>query len=169
MYFDTRYLYIILIIIALMNIFTGSFSLLDLLISIPGVLVAISFHEFAHAFVADKLGDDTPRNQGRLNLNPLSHLDPFGVIMLIFAHVGWGKPVEINPNNFTRKISTRTGEAIVAVAGPVMNFILAFLFMIIYYALTVFAPAFSLATTARKSNSSNGFIWCCYKCRSRCI
>ena len=65
MYFDTRYLYIFLAIIVLVNIFGGGFNLLSLLLTIPGVLIAITFHEYAHAFAADKLGDDTPRNQGR--------------------------------------------------------------------------------------------------------
>ena len=142
MYFDTRYLYILLIVVALISIFSGGFSLLSLLLTIPGVLIAITFHEFAHAFVAYKLGDDTPKFQGRLSLNPFSHLDPFGVIMLIFAHIGWGKPVEINPNNFTRKISARTAEALVALAGPLMNFILAIVFAIIFYALQTFATSF---------------------------
>lgn len=146
MYFDTRYLYIFLAIIVLINIFSGGFDLLSLLLTIPGVLIAITFHEYAHAFTADKLGDDTPRNQGRLSLSPLSHLDPFGVIMLIFAHIGWGKPVQINPNNFTRKISARAGEAIVALAGPLMNFILAFVFAILFYALQTFASGFALTT-----------------------
>ena len=136
MYFDTRYLYILLAVIAVISILSGGFSLLGLLLTIPGVLIAITFHEFAHAFMAYKLGDDTPKIQGRLNL------DPFGVIMLIFAHIGWGKPVEINPNNFTRKISARTAEALVALAGPVMNFILAIVFAIIFYALQTFATSF---------------------------
>ncbi len=144
MYFDTRYLYVILIVIALISIFSGGFSILSLLLTIPGVLIAITFHEFAHAFVAVKLGDETPRNQGRLNLNPFSHLDPVGVVMLIFAHIGWGKPVQINPNNFTRKVSARTGEALVSLAGPVMNFILAIVFAIIFYALQTFATSFVL-------------------------
>ena len=144
MYFNTRYLYVFLGIIVLINIFSGGFNLLSLLLTIPGVLIAITFHEYAHAFAADKLGDDTPRNQGRLSLNPLSHLDPIGVIMLIFAHIGWGKPVEINPNNFTRKISSRASEAIVSLAGPLMNFILAFIFAMIFYALQVFATSFAL-------------------------
>ena len=150
MYFDTRYLYIFLAIIVLVNIFGGGFNLLSLLLTIPGVLIAITFHEYAHAFAADKLGDDTPRNQGRLNLNPLSHLDPFGVIMLIFAHIGWGKPVQINPNNFTRKISARAGEAIVSLAGPLMNFILAFVFAMVFYAVQVFAASFALDTEVGK-------------------
>lgn len=144
MYFDTRYLYVILIVIALISIFSGGFSILSLLLTIPGVLIAITFHEFAHAFVAVKLGDETPKNQGRLNLNPFSHLDPVGVVMLIFAHIGWGKPVQINPNNFTRKVSARTGEALVSLAGPVMNFILAIVFAIIFYALQTFATSFVL-------------------------
>ncbi len=142
MYFDNRYLYLFLIIIVVANLASGGFDLLSLLLTIPGVLIAITFHEFAHGFAADKLGDDTPRNQGRLSLNPLAHLDPIGVVMLIFAHIGWGKPVQINPNNFNRKISARTGEAIVSFAGPLMNFILAFVFAIIFYAIQAFAPSF---------------------------
>ena len=142
MYFDNRYLYLFLIIIVVANLAGGGFDLLSLLLTIPGVLIAITFHEFAHGFAADKLGDDTPRNQGRLSLNPLAHLDPIGVVMLIFAHIGWGKPVQINPNNFSRKISARTGEAIVSFAGPLMNFILAFVFAIIFYAIQAFAPSF---------------------------
>lgn len=146
MYFDSRYLYMFLAIIVLVNLMSGGFNLLSLLLTIPGVLIAITFHEYAHAFVADKLGDDTPRNQGRLSLNPLSHLEPIGVIMLIFAHIGWGKPVQINPRNFSRKISARTGEAIVSLAGPLMNFILAIIFSIIFYLLQTFAATFALTT-----------------------
>ena len=80
-------------------------------------------------------GDDTPRMQGRLNLNPLSHIDPIGFIMLIVAHFGWGKPVQIDPRNFNGKYSLSKAEAIVAAAGPIMNFVLAFLFLILYYVL----------------------------------
>ena len=146
MYFDNRYLYIFLAVIVIINLMSGGFDLLGLLLTIPGVLIAITFHEYAHAFAADKLGDDTPRIQGRLNLNPLSHLDPIGVIMLIFAHIGWGKPVEINPNNFSRKISTKAGEAIVSLAGPLMNFILALVIAIIFYAIGTFATSFAYTT-----------------------
>ena len=80
-------------------------------------------------------GDDTPRMQGRLNLNPISHIDPIGFVMLIVAHFGWGKPVQIDPRNFKGKYSLSKSEAIVAAAGPIMNFILAFIFLIIYYLL----------------------------------
>ena len=80
-------------------------------------------------------GDDTPRIQGRLNLNPISHIDPIGFVMLIVAHFGWGKPVQIDSRNFKGKYSISKAEAIVAAAGPIMNFILAFIFLIIYYIL----------------------------------
>lgn len=143
--FDNRMLYIFLGIMALVSIMSGGIDLLALLLTLPGVIVAITFHEFAHAFAAYKLGDDTPRMQGRLNLNPASHLDPVGFILLIFAHVGWGKPVQINPRNFDRKYSQSTGEAIVSVAGPVMNFVLAIVFAVIYYAILKIAPLFIMS------------------------
>lgn len=112
---------------------TGEFK--TLLLTLPGVVIAMTFHEFAHAWMADKLGDTTPRAQGRLTLNPASHIDPVGFILLLFANIGWGRPVEINPRNFNSNKSMDTCEALVSVAGPVMNFILAFIFLIIYYAL----------------------------------
>ena len=136
MYFDKKYLYIamaIMIIWGLSGYLNNTASLINLLLTIPGVLIAITFHEFAHAFAADKLGDDTPRLQGRLSLNPLAHLDPIGSLMLLFARVGWGKPVQINPTNFNRTISMSKGEAIVSAAGPIMNFILAIIFCVVYF------------------------------------
>lgn len=114
--------------------------LLIKLLTLPGVIIAITFHEFAHAYAADKLGDYTPRSQGRLNLNPLSHVDPVGFILLLLAGFGWGKPVQINSRNFDSKVSLRTGEAIVSFAGPLMNFLLAIVFMIFTVALRYFAP-----------------------------
>ena len=142
---DKRMLYVILGILVLMSIINlSSNSLLGLVLTIPGVIIAITFHEFAHAFAAVKLGDNTPRNQGRLSLNPLNHMDPFGFVLLIFAHIGWGKPVEINPRNFDKKISMDTGEAIVSLAGPAMNFVLAILFTIIYVAILKFNPGILL-------------------------
>lgn len=148
MYFDSKYLYIVLAVIVITSVFSGGFNLLSILLTLPGVLIAITFHEYAHALAAYKLGDDTPKYQGRLSLNPLTHLDPIAVIMLLFTHIGWGKPVQVNPNNFTRKISARVGEAIVAAAGPLMNFILALVGTIIFYALQVFATNFAVGTQA---------------------
>lgn len=147
MYIDRRILYIVLGLFILSNVvslLTDTSALLSLLVTLPAVLVAITFHEFAHGFAADRLGDDTPRRQGRLNLNPLSHLDPVGTIMLIFAGFGWGKPVEINSRNFNRNIKMNVGEAIVAAAGPIMNIVLAFVFAVIYMAVWKFVPTFAI-------------------------
>ncbi|MFA5025854.1 MAG: site-2 protease family protein [Candidatus Shapirobacteria bacterium] len=95
------------------------------IIALLSLLVAITIHEFCHALAADKLGDPTPRAYGRLTLNPLAHLDPLGTIMLFIAHFGWGKPVPIDPYNFSHP---RRDEIIVALAGPISNFLLAFIF-----------------------------------------
>ena len=134
--FDKRVIYIILGIMVLSMVvqyLANPRMLFSLLISVPGVLIAITFHEFAHAFVADKLGDDTARREGRLSLNPFDHLDPIGTVLLLFAGFGWGKPVHVNPRNYTRKMSMEKGEALVSIAGPIMNFLLAIIFAIIYY------------------------------------
>lgn len=141
---DKRTITIILVVmLALWLVSSGTAGVLNLLLTVPGVLIAITFHEFAHAWTAVKLGDDTPKRQGRLSLNPFSHMDPVGIILLIVAGFGWGKPVEIDPRNFNGKYSLSKAEAIVAAAGPIMNFILAFVFMIIYY--TLFAATNALA------------------------
>lgn len=144
--YDKRILYIILgisVVYGMMSM--GKLEIVTLLLTLPGVIVAITFHEFAHAFAAYKLGDDTPKMQGRLNLNPLSHIDPIGFVLLIFAHIGWGKPVEINPRNFDRKHSMSAGEAIVSVAGPAMNFVLAIVFTLLYFVIGKFFPSFVIS------------------------
>ena len=144
---DRKTIYIILgIVVVLSLINTPASVFLNLLLTLPAVIIAITFHEFAHAWMADRLGDTTPRNQGRLTLNPLSHLDPFGFVLLMFANVGWGKPVQINPNNFTSNKSRGTCEMLVSLAGPVMNFILAFVFLIIYVLLGALAGEVFLAS-----------------------
>ena len=148
--FDKRIFYIILGIMILSTIAsyaTREGALLGLLLSIPGVLVAITFHEFAHAFVADKLGDDTPRREGRLSLNPIDHLDPIGSVLLLFAGIGWGKPVHVNPRNYTRNMSMEKGDALVSLAGPAMNFILAIIFTFIYCAIYKFAGTTFILST----------------------
>lgn len=139
---DRRIIYIIIIIMVLSTItgyITNPDALFSLLLSIPGILIAITFHEFAHGFAAYKLGDTTAKDEGRLSLNPFDHLDPIGTVMLIFAGFGWGKPVHVNPRNYTRKMSMEKGEAIVSIAGPLMNFLLAIIFAIIYIAILKFA------------------------------
>lgn len=150
MYIDRRLIFLIIALMlfsSLMSLMSSEGRLLGLFLSIPGLLIAITFHEFAHAFAADRLGDDTPRRQGRLNLNPFKHLDVFGTIMLIFAGFGWGKPVEINPRNFNRNISLAKAEAIVAAAGPLTNIVLAFVFEIITCVIIRFAPEFYMSQT----------------------
>lgn len=97
--------------------------------------LSLSVHEFAHALAADRLGDRTPRAQGRLTLSPLAHYDLWGTIIVPafatllsgFALIGWAKPVQFVPSNFTRKISMRKGAALVALAGPMSNLMLAFI------------------------------------------
>ncbi len=144
---DRRTLYIIMAILVIMSLgryLNDTNALLNLVLTLPAVLIAITFHEYAHAFAADRLGDDTPRRQGRLSLNPLAHLDPIGSIMLVFAGFGWGKPVEIEPRNFKRNISMTAGEAIVSIAGPAMNLLLAIVFSILLFAIAKFAPLFGM-------------------------
>ncbi len=130
----------VLILIIVMGLFSMTQNeWIYLLLTLPAVIVAITFHEFAHAFAADRLGDTTPRNQGRLSLNPITHLDPFGFFLMMFAHIGWGKPVQINPNNFNSNKSRGFCEAMVSFAGPLMNFILAIISCVAYLLILTFA------------------------------
>mgnify|MGYP004678178441 FL=1 len=148
--FDKKTMYMIagiLLLFVVIQYVANPGQLLGLLLSAPGVLIAITFHEFAHGYAAYKLGDDTAKNQGRLSLNPLAHLDPIGTLMLLVAGFGWGKPVEVNPRNYTRKISMEKGEAIVSLAGPLMNFVLAIIFTLIYCAIYKFASTSFLVST----------------------
>lgn len=92
------------------------------------LLLALTFHEFNHAAVATRLGDPTPRAMGRLTLNPRAHLDPVGTTMIFLAGFGWAKPVQVNPAYL--RVGPRSGMAMVALAGPVSNLLLAFLFAI---------------------------------------
>jgi Zn-dependent protease len=91
---------------------------------ITALLVGITFHEFSHAFTAESLGDPTPRYRGRLTLNPVAHLDPFGTLLLFIVGFGWGKPVPVNPR-LMRGHDPRTAMAVVAAAGPLSNLVMA--------------------------------------------
>ena len=93
-----------------------------LLLIAPAILVALTFHEFAHAYVANRYGDDTAKRSGRLTLNPLRHLDPLGTIMIFLVHFGWAKPVPVNPNNLR---NPKKDMLWISAAGPVANMILA--------------------------------------------
>jgi Zn-dependent protease len=103
--------------------------LIELIYWLPGILIGFVMHEFAHALAADRLGDPTPRMTGRLTLNPIAHIDPLGFLMLIIAKFGWAKPVMTNPARYKIK---RFGFAIVGLAGPTMNLLLAVVFLFGY-------------------------------------
>lgn len=107
---------------------------------VVALIVAITVHEFAHAWMATKLGDPTAKLSGRLTLNPLAHLDPLGTIMLFLAGFGWGRPVPYNPHFVRRGI---WGEVMIAFAGPISNIATAFIFALpsrIYLILTGAIP-----------------------------
>lgn len=104
----------------------------NLFYRIPALLIALTFHEAAHGYVAYRLGDPTARAHGRLSLNPLAHLDPLGLLSLWLVGFGWAKPVPVNPYYFRGDRSR--GMFLVGLAGPVSNFLLAFLFLLLFAA-----------------------------------
>lgn len=106
----------------------------QLILTVMAALVALTIHEFAHGYVAYKLGDDTAKSLGRLSLNPIKHLDPIGAMCMVLFHFGWAKPVPINPRNFK---SPRKGFALTALAGPTINIVLGF-FTAFFYLLAFF-------------------------------
>ncbi|MDR2340284.1 MAG: site-2 protease family protein [Deltaproteobacteria bacterium] len=102
----------------------------SLLLLIPPLLLALTVHEFSHACVAWLLGDNTAKNEGRLSLNPIRHLDPIGTLMILLSFlIGWAKPVPVNPGNFKHP---RLGMSLVAAAGPAANLILVFLTALVF-------------------------------------
>lgn len=105
-------------------------SLQTIVMSIPGVVIGFAFHEFAHAWVATWFGDDTPRAQGRVTLNPMAHLDPLGTILLLLGAFGWAKPVQINLNRVKPRV---LGDIAISLAGVTMNFLLAVLFFFLAF------------------------------------
>ena len=106
--------------------------LIGLVAGLPGLIIAMVIHEYAHARMAVALGDFTPRLMGRLTLDPRAHIDPIGLIMLFLVRFGWAKPVTINPNNFKQP---RRDDILVSVAGPAANLIIAFitLFLLVLF------------------------------------
>ena len=97
------------------------------LLMLPGIIIGLSFHEFAHAWVSDRLGDPTPRRQGRVTINPLAHIDWIGFLALLLVGFGWGKPVQIDPSYYKNR---RRDEFLVGIAGVTMNLLLAVIFSI---------------------------------------
>lgn len=100
----------------------------SLIYTAPAVLIALSMHELAHGLASYGLGDPTPKAEGRLSLNPLRHLDPWGTLMLLFFHFGWAKPVSVDPRYYE---NPKADMAKVALAGPLMNFFVAFIALLI--------------------------------------
>ena len=103
------------------------FDIMKIIAGLPGLLIAMVVHEYAHAQVAVWLGDFTPRLMGRLTLNPKAHVDPIGMLMLFLVHFGWAKPVQINPRNFK---NPKRDDILVSLAGPMANFVTAFLALV---------------------------------------
>ncbi len=112
-------------------------DLRTIVLTVPGLIIAFSFHEYAHARMAVALGDDTPRLAGRLTLDPLAHLDPIGTLLLVIARFGWAKPVPINPMNFR---DPRRGSLLVALAGPLTNLVLGMVLYILAAAIYRLSP-----------------------------
>jgi len=104
-------------------------SLEQYILLIPVLLISLTIHELSHGYAAYRLGDMTAKEQGRLTLNPLKHLDPIGTIMLIVARIGWAKPVPVNPFFFRDR---KKGMMLVSLAGPLSNLILAFMGVFVY-------------------------------------
>ena len=101
--------------------------ILTKILMLPGIIIGLSFHEFAHAWVSDKLGDPTPRRQGRVTINPIAHIDWMGFLALLLVGFGWGKPVQIDPGYYKHR---RRDEFLVGIAGVTMNLLLAIIFAI---------------------------------------
>ncbi len=145
--FDITFV-ILIVILALSAFRHGDFAdpmdwLMSELMMLPGIIIGLAFHEFAHAKVAYKLGDPTPKMQGRVTINPLAHIDPVGLAALLFVGFGWGVPVQINPSNFRHR---RRDELMVALAGVTMNLIIAIVFAIIAKGLYMTAGAVFLSS-----------------------
>lgn len=112
----------------------------ELVYTLPAIIVALSMHEFAHAFVAYKLGDVSQKERGRLSLNPLHHLDPMGTLSLLIFRFGWAKPVQVDPYFFRNR---KEGMIWTSVAGPLVNLIMGFVFVFIYVLMVKFGFLYS--------------------------
>ncbi len=128
-----------------MGILTALFSnIMSFVILLPVRLIAIIGHELGHAYVSDKLGDPTPRNTGRLTINPLAHLDLYGTLLMLLTGFGWAKPVMINPMYYRNR---KKGTALVSLAGPFANLVMAFCGMIIWAIAIILKAKTGLGTT----------------------
>lgn len=115
---------------------------LAFLIVFPGILMAIALHEYAHCWTADRLGDPTPRVKGRLTLDPRVHLDPLGVLAILFTRFGWGKPAPYDPYNLKNPVRD---TALIAASGTVLNLIIAIILGLIVRLVPVMPPIIQLS------------------------
>jgi Zn-dependent protease len=121
-----------------------SFDLARVLKFLPGIVLGLTVHEFCHALVAHLCGDSTSKDQGRVTLNPLKHIDPLGFIMLIFAGFGWAKPVEFNEQNLR---NPKYDVIKIALAGPFSNAVIAMILSIVFSIYSSFVPVYQSHTT----------------------
>ncbi len=121
-------------------------AIISILLTLPVVLIALSFHEASHAYIAFKMGDRTAYNLGRMTFNPLKHIDPIGFLCMVVFGYGWAKPVPINARNFR---NPKVGMALTAIAGPISNLILGILSTVLY----VFVLFISMIFSANISNA----------------
>lgn len=128
-------------------------KILNIILSIPGILLAFTLHEYAHAFVAYKLGDKTPKFQGRLTFNPLAHIDPFGFIMILFFKFGWAKPVQTNPSAFKNYYKD---DLKVSIAGVIGNLIAA---LISAALVIIIRTLYGNLSIVENFNSSTNFLY----------
>ncbi len=140
------------------------FNWLSILINVPITLIALTGHEFAHGWVSTKLGDPTPKMQGRLTFNPLAHLDIVGTLLMIFTGFGWAKPVSVNPRYYK---DTKKGMALTAAAGPLANLIMAFIALLIYAILFAVNRKFGLGIDS--AVEAVGFIARIFAVRNLCF
>lgn len=124
-------------------------KIIELVIIIMAMTFSLSIHEFMHAWVAEKMGDETPRAQGRITLNPMAHLDPVGTILLLLAGFGWGKPVQVNPSRFKR-FKRPTCERFVSLAGVGINYVAAFVTSILFVLVEAYALNHALDVSSVK-------------------
>lgn len=144
--FDRRTkIFFIIIIAAILLLITGSSSnFINKLLFLPGIIIGITFHEAAHGYVSHWLGDPTPKNQGRLSINPLAHIDPMGFIALLLVGFGWGKPVMIDPRYYK---NPKRDELLVSLAGVTTNLIIAIIFAVIQILLIDTGAAYSMGSS----------------------
>ena len=129
------------------------FRISTLIYVVPAILISVTLHEMAHGYVSYKLGDPTPKLDGRLSLNPLRHLDFFGTLALLFAGFGWARPVRVDPSYYK---DPKSGMVWTAFAGPLANFLLSFVCIFLLMALLRRQPGL-LAGNARRITSMSGF------------